>query len=172
MNPAINLKASFEGIPARKSANDSCRSSAHPTVLIATIDPQIQSGLNGILEATAVNAIWVNSVESVKLVIRKEKIAACFCGFWLLDGTYREVIRYLRRGQIELPAVLLSPPAYPHDYGQYLAAMNLGGLDFLCYPYQRLEFEKLIDSALNIHSYSIETDRSRTLSHAEERGAV
>ncbi len=152
MNPAVIIKERVENDFMKKSVTGIRRALGRPTVLIATIDPEIREALAGLLEIACVNAIWVSGVKDVKAVVAGERIVACLCGFWLQDGTYREVIRHLRRERIDIPAIIVSAPACPHEYRDYLAAMNLGALDFLCYPYQQSDFEKMLGTAIASHS--------------------
>jgi DNA-binding NtrC family response regulator len=140
--------------------------------LIATVDPEIQEGLADLLQIASINAIWVSSVGDVKTLVARERIAACLCGFWLQDGTYREVIRHLRRQRMDIPAIIVSGPACPHEYRDYLAAMNLGALDFLCYPYQKFDFERMLESAIAAHSRSMHQESSETDHDFRERGAA
>jgi len=140
--------------------------------LIATIDTEIREALADLLEIASINAIWVGSVEDVKTLVAREKIAACLCGFWLQDGTYREVIRHLRRERIDIPAIIVSAPACPQEYRDYLAAMNLGALHFLCYPYQKLDFERMLESAIARHSRSMRQQVSENDHDFRERGAA
>ena len=117
-------------------------------MLIATIDPEIREALAQLLADGSINAIWVSSVKDVKALIAGERIVACLCGFWLQDGTYREVIRHLRRERADIPAIIVSAPACPQEFRDYLGAMNLGDLDFLAYPYQPFDFKKMLESAI------------------------
>ncbi len=148
------------------------RTPGRPTVLIATIDPDIREALAELLETASLNAIWVSSVKDVKTLVAGERIIACLCGFWLQDGTYREVIRHLRRERMDIPAIIVSAPACPHEYRDYLAAMNLGALDFLCYPYQKSDFERMLESANGAHSRSIQQEVSENDRDFRERGAA
>ncbi|MGA7794226.1 MAG: hypothetical protein WCA19_14415 [Candidatus Acidiferrales bacterium] len=148
------------------------RTPGRPTVLIATIDTEIREALADLLEMASINAIWVGSVEDVKTIVARERIAACLCGFWLQDGTYREVIRHLRRERLDIPAIIVSAPSCPQEYRDYLAAMNLGTLEFLCYPYQKAEFERVLESAISVHSRSArQQDRENDFDY-RERGAA
>jgi len=149
MNPAAVLQERFERNHIRKSVSKIGRASGNPTVLIATVEPEIREELSRLLETLSVNAIWVASVADVRSLIGKEKIAACLCGFWLQDGTYREVVRTLRRARIEIPAIIVSAPACPHESGEYLAALNIGVVDFLRFPYQRSDFERILESVID-----------------------
>ena len=148
MNPIAVLEKRAEGIFTRKSATGIRRTPSRPKVLIATIDPEIRGALADLLDGAEIHAIWVNGVKDVKAVVAREQIAACLCGFWLQDGTYREVIRHLRRGHLEIPAIIVSAPSCPQQYRDYLAAMNLEALDFLCYPYQQCDLKKMLESAV------------------------
>jgi DNA-binding NtrC family response regulator len=172
MNPAVALRERVEKIFRRKFETSIHRTPGRPTVLIATIDPEIRESLARLLEVASINAIWVGSVEDVKAVVAKGGIVACLCGFWLQDGTYREVIRHLRRERIDVPAIIVSAPATPHEYRDYLAAMNLGTLDFLCYPYQKSDFEKMLVSAIAAHSPSNVQQSPESNFDFRERGAA
>ena len=175
MTPGVVFNARFGNNLIRKSLAAIRRPSGNPTVLVATIDPDIREGLSALLESSYVNAIWVSSVQDVKALVRREKIAACLCGFWLQDGTYREVIRLLRRERAEIPAIIVSAPVCPEDYREYLAAVNIGALDFLAYPYQQSDFEKMLESATG-GEYQAPVNRRANLERAnleyEERGAA
>lgn len=172
MNPAVVLKERAESNLMSKSVTSIHRTPGRPTVLIATIDPEIREALAGLLEIASINAIWVSSVKDVKASAGKERIVACLCGFWLQDGTYREVIRHLRRERMDIPAIIVSAPACPQEYRDYLAAMNLGALDFLSYPYKQLDFERMLKSAITGQSHSIRQEGSENDHDFRERGAA
>jgi DNA-binding NtrC family response regulator len=91
--------------------------------------------------------MWVKGVEAAKSMLRKERVVACLCGFWLQDGTYRELVRYIRREKMELPVILVSEPDCPREYRDYLAAINIGTLDFLCHPYRKSDLEGMLGVA-------------------------
>lgn len=172
MSPAAASKERATGSFKRKSVTAIQRTPGRPTVLIATIDPEIQEALAQLLERSSINAIWVGSVMDVKTVIAQENVAACFCGFWLQDGTYREVIRHLRRERMDIPAVIVSSPACPQEFPDYLAAMNLEALHFLCYPYQRSDFEKILAPAIAAHARTAPSSSSVADLEFRERGAA
>jgi DNA-binding NtrC family response regulator len=173
MNPAIVLRGQVENKFKRKSATNIRRTADKPAILIATIDPEIREGLVDLLQSASVNAIWVGSVEDVKTVVAKERIDACLCGFWLQDGTYREVIHHLRRERLEIPAIIVPAAACPQEYRDYLAAMNLGALDFLCHPYQKSDFERMLESAIAARSHSVNLRNSeKEQAYRQRRGAA
>jgi DNA-binding NtrC family response regulator len=171
MNPARLSRESVESNFMQKSATRIHETPGRPTVLIATIDPEIRERLTDLLESAGINAIWVDSVEEVKTLIVRKRIVACLCGFWLEDGTYREVIRHLRHERLDIRTIIVSAPAYPNKYRDYIAAMNLGALDFLCYPYQQSDFKRILDSAIAAHSRSTHPQVSENEHDLDERGA-
>jgi DNA-binding NtrC family response regulator len=172
MNLAVVLRERVESYFTRKSVKSIKRTPGRPTVLIATIDTEIREALADLLEMASINAIWVGSVEDVKTIVARERIAACLCGFWLQDGTYREVIRHLRRERLDIPAIIVSAPSCPQEFRDYLAAMNLGTLEVLCYPYQKSEFERVLESAISAHSRSAHQEVPESSFDFRERGAA
>ena len=172
MASGVVLTERIEGSFARKSGTATQPAPGRPTVLIATIDPEIREGLAGLLEMSAVNAIWVSGVKDVKTLIGRKGIVACLCGFWLQDGTYREVVRHLRRERLDIPAIIVSAPACPQEFKDYLAALNLEALDFLPHPYQHTDFERMLKSAMAPRSRSTERESLDCHLDLRHRGAA
>lgn len=121
---------------------------AKPTVLVATVDTAITSSIRELLEMYPLRMIWVKGVDEVRAVLAKENVAACFCGFWLVDGTYRDVVRHLKRQLVEIPAIIVCAPACPHEYRDYLAALNIKAFDFICHPYRKSDMERILRTAI------------------------
>jgi len=65
MNPAIVLRERGDSSFTRKSVTSIDRTQGRPTILIATVDPEIREALADLLELASVNAIWVSSVKDV-----------------------------------------------------------------------------------------------------------
>jgi DNA-binding NtrC family response regulator len=119
------------------------------TVLLATSDPEIHGNMSELLAPFSIRTVWAKGLEEVKYVLAREKVSVCFCGFWLLDGTYRDVLRHLRLQRAEIPAVIVCAPSCPHDYREYLAALNISAFDFICHPYKKSDIERILNSAVN-----------------------
>ena len=147
MTPATGPKERFEGILLGKK-NDVDQVPERPTILVATIDPAIRSGLMDLFEGFSLNAIWLKGVEAAKGTLARKKVMACLCGFWLQDGTYRELVRHFRRERVEIPLIIVSAPSCPNEYRDYLTAANLGALDFLSHPYRSSDLERMLRSAM------------------------
>jgi len=154
MKPVLVLNEGFENKATYKSNPPESKSSESQCVLIATIDHEIRAALTDLLKSVNIEAICVSSVKDMKASMAKKKVLACFCGFWLQDGTYREVIRLLRRERMDIPAIIISAPTCPQEFRDYLAALNLGGLDVLSYPYQQADFERMLEFAIPSRSAS------------------
>src|SRR5580692_11273122 len=107
----------------------------HPVVLVATTDPVISDNMRSLLQMYPLRT--------------KENVAACFCGFWLVDGTYRDVVRLLKRQPVEIPAIIVCEPACPNEYRDYLAALNIRAFDFICHPYRKTDLERILQATLS-----------------------
>jgi DNA-binding NtrC family response regulator len=162
VDTAVTLKNRVESILRKKPEMAVEHAADWPTLLIATIDPEIRSGLSELFQGFSLNTIWREGVEAAKNVLASERIAACLCGFWLQDGTYRELIRHIKRVKGEIPVIIVSPPACPHEYRDYLAAINIGALDFLCHPYRKSDLESMLRSAIQTSTRVMRQQASTT----------
>ncbi|MGD0425205.1 MAG: hypothetical protein ABSC10_00665 [Candidatus Acidiferrales bacterium] len=123
--------------------------SAQPTVLVATTDPVITDSMRGLLQVYPLRTLWAKGVGEVRALLAKENVAACFCGFWLIDGTYRDLIRVLKSGPVEIPAIIVCEPACPNEYRDYLASLSIRAFDFICHPYRRTDLERILRGTLS-----------------------
>jgi DNA-binding NtrC family response regulator len=119
-----------------------------PSILLATIDPQIRQAMGELLEGYTINTVWATGIEEVRSGLGQEDILACFCGFWLVDGTYRDVVRHLKNQRAEIPVIIVCAPECPQEYRDYLAALNIRAFDFICHPYRPIDLERILDSAM------------------------
>lgn len=122
---------------------------AQATVLMATVDSAISESMRELLGMFPLKTIWVTAVAEVKAVLAKENVAACFCGFWLVDGTYRDVVRHLKHQPVEIPAIIVCAPACPHEYREYLAALKIRAFDFICHPYRKSDLDRILRAAIS-----------------------
>jgi hypothetical protein len=122
------------------------------TVLVATNDLEIHRNMSELLAPFSVRIVWSRGLEEVKRILARQSVSVCFCGLWLLDGTYRDVVSYLRLRRAEIPTVIVCGPSCPHDYRNYLAALNISAFDFICHPYRKTDIERILNSAGNVPS--------------------
>ena len=159
MNPATTN----EEIAAPRKLEVTERYKPQATVLVATNDPEIRESIAELLQLFPLKTVWAKGLEEVKSALTGESVTACLCGFWLVDGTYRDVVRHLRLQPVEIPAILVCAPSCPHEYRDYLAALNIRAFDFICHPYRKTDIERMLLSAIHTHDGSA---RLRALSSA------
>lgn len=122
-----------------------------PTVLVAALNWQVCSGLSSVLASFAINTEWVSSVAEATKVLETKDVSACLCGYWLEDGTFKDLARHIRRSTVKIPMIAVSAPACRNEYRDYLAAMNIGAFEFLCHPYQRTDLDRVLRQAITAH---------------------
>jgi DNA-binding NtrC family response regulator len=120
-----------------------------PTVLVATTDPVITDSMRDLLQIYPLRTLWAKGVGEVRALLAKENVAACFCGFWLIDGTYRDLIRLLKNRPVEIPAIIVCEPACPNEYRDYLASLSIRAFDFICHPYRKTDLGRILQATLS-----------------------
>lgn len=123
-----------------------------PTVLVAAIDWQVRIGLSTVLPCFTINTVWVASVAEASRVLGSKNISACLCGFWLRDGAFKDLARYMRRSEVKVPVIAVSAPACRNEYRDFLAAINMGAFDFICHPYQKSDLDRVLRQAITAHT--------------------
>jgi DNA-binding NtrC family response regulator len=133
----------------RESGSQFQQSIEQPVVLVATTDPVISDSMRALLQMYPLRTLWAKGVGEVRALLAEENISACFCGFWLVDGTYRDFVRLLKRQPVEVPTIIVCEPACPNEYRDYLAALNIRAFDFICYPYRKTDLERILQATLS-----------------------
>ncbi len=123
-----------------------------PTVLVAALDWQVRSGLSAVLASFTINMEWVSSVAEATRILEAKDVSACLCGYWLEDGTFKDLARHIRRSTTKIPMIAVSAPACRNEYRDYLAAMNIGAFEFLCHPYQKSDLDRVLRQAVTAHA--------------------
>jgi DNA-binding NtrC family response regulator len=149
MDQAASVTKNPHTFLRRDSAAQIQSSVEHPVVLVATTDPVISDSMRNLLQMYPLRTLWAKGVGEVRALLAKENVAACFCGFWLVDGTYRDVVRLLKRQPVEIPAIIVCEPACPNEYRDYLAALNIRAFDFICHPYRKTDLERILQATLS-----------------------
>ena len=168
--PASDLK--IRSLEREGSSEETSLDAGRSTVLVATVDPDIRSSLAALLEAYPAKTVCANSVEGVRSALARDSVSACFCGFWLLDGTYRDVIRLLKFRPGEIPAIIACAPGCPHEYQDSLAALNIRAFDFISFPYSAAHLERVLRAALRTHNLSARKQSSMRTDSAIPRSFV
>jgi DNA-binding NtrC family response regulator len=143
--PESQLAASQAAIPGRSS------------IVLATTDAQILDGMGELFRGYRVNTIWARGIEEVRTALAEQDVLACFCGFWLVDGTYRDVVRLLKHQRADVPMVIVCSPGCPQEYRDYLAALNIRAFDFICHPYRNMDLERILESVVALRNAPVRT---------------
>ena len=125
-----------------------------PTVLVATVDPVISSSMRDLLQMYPLRTLWARGLADTRALLSKENVAACFCGFWLIDGTYRDVVRLLKRRPLEIPAIIVCEPACSNEYRDYLASLHIRAFDFICHPYRKTDLARILQATLSERAHA------------------
>src|SRR5580700_970230 len=149
MDEVGSVTKNSASILRHKSSTQFPQIARQPTVLVATVDPVISDSMRNLLQMYPLRTLWAKSVGEVRALLAKENVAACFCGFWLVDGTYRDVVRLLKSRPVEIPAIIVCEPACPNEYRDYLAALNIRAFDFICHPYRKTDLERVLQATLS-----------------------
>src|SRR5271170_6189890 len=147
MDQAAAVTNNPSAVLHRESAAHFQPSAERPIVLVATTDPIISDSMRALLQMYPLRTLWAKGVGEVRALLTKENVAACFCGFWLVDGTYRDVVRLLKRQTAEIPAIIVCAPACPNEYRDFLAALNIRAFDFICHPYRKTDMDRILRAA-------------------------
>lgn len=123
-----------------------------PTVLIATRNASIERDLAEALESCGANVEFAGGLAGVRDIFDarsgRSSVSVCLCGFGLQDGSYREVVKLSKRQTPEVPVIIVSTPSGSNEYDEYLSSMNAGAFDFLCYPYDKRELQRMLRFAI------------------------
>jgi len=117
-------------------------------VLLATTDLEIRHSISDLLRGYKITTLLATGLEEIKSALSKNEITACFCGFWLVDGTYRDVVRYLRLQRAGIPVIVVCARNCSQEFRDYLKALNIRACDFISYPYRDIDMERILRSAM------------------------
>ena len=117
-------------------------------ILLATTDLEIRHSIGDLLSGYKIKTLLASGLEEIKSALARNDIAACFCGFWLVDGTYRDVVRCLRLQRAEIPVIVVCARTCSKEFRDYLTALNIRACDFISYPYRESDMDRILQSAL------------------------
>jgi DNA-binding NtrC family response regulator len=153
MNPP---RGNTQAVPQsqKSSAIDSGRFLSK-RVLLATTDLEIRHSITGLLSGYKIKTLLASGLGEIKSALARNDVAACFCGFWLVDGTYRDVVRYLRLQRAEVPVIVVCARTCSQEFRDYLSALNIRACDFISYPYREIDVERILQSAMSLRSLQV-----------------
>ena len=125
-------------------------------VAVASADPSVRGDLSEAFDGFSVETIWIKGTEELRAALA-EGVNCLLCGFWLENGSYREAVRLLKKHNAKVPFLMISTPGSANEYRDYLASLNVGAFDFICYPYQKSEVKRILQSAFAEHQRTTRT---------------
>jgi DNA-binding NtrC family response regulator len=121
-------------------------------ILLASADSEACLRITDLLENYPANVLRATRMEEIKQAVAQGNITACLSGFWLVDGTYRDVVRHLKSQRTEVPVIIICEPTCPQEYRNNLAALNIRAFDFICHPYRRSDLETMLRAAIGLRN--------------------
>ena len=119
------------------------------SVLVACNDCGSRFALASILAGLGFDLVFASSVDQARAVLLGRPIRLVFCEDILPDGSFRDVLRTLRRAGSRVPLVVCSLLG---EMDEYLEAMDLGAFDFIAPPFRPAELESIINNVLSEYS--------------------
>lgn len=95
--------------------------------------------------------------EALSLLARQD-FSVVFCNDTLPDGDFRALLRQARKSTADVPVIVLSRLA---DWDAYLGAIGAGAFDYIAYPPDSAEAERILWAALS------ESSRLHRPAHAQ-----
>jgi DNA-binding NtrC family response regulator len=141
-----------KSVPQMEDAQPYERPFSRLRILVAAADIDARTGISELLQEYSIKTLCVRAAEEVRAALSKERFAACFSGFWLMDGTYRDVFRHLRRQALSAPMVLICGPTCPTEYKDYLVSLKIRAFDFICHPYRKSDLERVLQPLTGVQT--------------------
>jgi DNA-binding NtrC family response regulator len=114
---------------------------------VASSDPVVRGDLFRLAADCGIPALPIPSAREVLAVLACNPVTLVVCATQLEDGTFGDLLRDIRRAGLRVPVVVAAGPDLQTEFQQFLEALHLGAYGFLCFPYRRLEFERVLDDA-------------------------
>ena len=114
-------------------------------VLLIAAASESRLGLAAALGGFGVRSIVSSTMAQAEAVLASEAIRLIICADTLPDGSFRDILRFVRGSDLPIPVVVSS---FRGDVDQYLEAMELGAFDFIASPIRAPELEAILHAAL------------------------
>jgi two-component system nitrogen regulation response regulator GlnG len=114
-------------------------------VLIVSADPVKHGDAGKIVRGMGLCPVTCSSLRDARDLTSREKFKFVLCDDELPDGKIAATVRALTYSTGGAPIVVLSHLA---DWGAYAKALNAGAFDYIVYPFDRIETERILRRAL------------------------
>lgn len=100
-------------------------------ILVATTDLEERRRLAKVLQAEGWDVTCASRVKECLETLANRRVRMIFCDFRLADGTYRDVLQFVRPLEPKIPVVVMSRLA---DWDEYLDVLRQGAFDLIASP--------------------------------------
>jgi DNA-binding NtrC family response regulator len=114
-------------------------------ILILSGSQEHQNELGGVITKLGCVPVRSDTLSDAKDLVRQLEIEGIVCDEVLPDGSFRALIRELRKSACQTPVVVVSES---DDWGSYLEAMVAGAFDVVVYPPYPRDLERVVSAAL------------------------
>ncbi len=79
-------------------------------------------------------------------MLARQNLSVVFCSDTLPDGDFRAIMNEVRKSSADVPVIVLSRLA---NWDAYLSAIGAGAFDYIAYPPDTAETERILWAALS-----------------------
>ena len=113
-------------------------------ILVVSSELHNRCALADILNREHWETICASTVNQCRQVLAKRNVTLVFCDRQLPDGTYCDVLSFIRSSNVNVPVVVTSRLA---DWNEYFEVLNEGGFDLIASPCHATEVIRVARSA-------------------------
>lgn len=165
-----NLKDTYSLARAKQEVSPHTVAETSPAAvaLLVSLEPRVHKTIAEILAIRGVGCVRAGSIAEMKSISSLRHISVCVSGLWMVDGTFRDVVSHLRNRPSPVRVVIVCGADTPPEYREFLRALDIHCFDSVCYPFQKSDLERALESA-NGKSGEVKTleatQSARPLSH-------
>ncbi|HSA93518.1 MAG TPA: response regulator [Terriglobales bacterium] len=115
------------------------------SVVVASSDPERIRMLSGLLGSCAVAPILSPSLAEAFEVLKRQPVSLVVCDDHLVDGSARDLLLEVARLPSRTPVIVVS---VRDDCDYYLEVMEAGAFDYVAYPADNAEMERVMKNAV------------------------
>lgn len=115
--------------------------------LLVALEPRVHKMIAEILAVRGVGCLCAGSIAELKSISSLRHVSVCVSGLWMVDGTFRDVVSHLRNHPSTVRVVIVCGADTPPEYREFLRALDIQCFDSVCYPFQKTDLERALESA-------------------------
>jgi CheY-like chemotaxis protein len=119
--------------------------SATEEILLASTDLEARRKIAHVLKEEGWDVTCASRVKDCRETLANRPVRMIFCDFRLSDGTYRDVLPFVRINHPKVPVVVMSRLA---DWDEYLDALRRGAFDLIASPSEPTDVLLAVSRAL------------------------